>query len=310
MSDDRTPPLLSHTRPIDRPVQRARRARRVADRERDDPRRRPASRQDPADERRDGARLPRARHRARASSTCASSSASRARSIARRSGPPARPQPPAASPASSVQPNTSPPLDDGPSIDFVKRRAQDRCIVRVHPMAALTKGCAGKEMTEFGLLKEAGAVAYTDGAKALTNPQVLRRARSLRPHVRRAGGPALRGSRSRRRRRDERGRVRGEAWPAWRAGARRDDDPGARPAHPRRATGGRYHVALVSCVASLEILRKAKAAGLKVTAGVSINNLTFNENDNRRLPHLLQALAAAAGRDAARSALAEAVARG
>ncbi len=38
-------------------------------------------------------------------------------------------------------------------------------------------------------------------------------------------------------------------------------------------------MALVSCVASLEILRKAKAAGLKVTAGVSINNLTFNEND-------------------------------
>jgi dihydroorotase len=75
-------------------------------------------------------------------------------------------------------PETKPPLDDAPSIDFVKRRARDRCIVRVHPMAALTKGLAGAEMTEFGLLKEVGAVAYTDASKAVTNAQVLRRALS------------------------------------------------------------------------------------------------------------------------------------
>ncbi len=176
------------------------------------------------------------------------------------------------------QPNTQPPLDDGPSIDFVKRRAQDRCIVRVHPMAALTKSCEGKEMTEFGLLKEAGAVAYTDGAKALTNPQVLRRALSYGRMfdalvVQHCEDPDLVGE-----------GVMNEGEFAARLGLHGVPELAETTILERdlrilAATGGRYHVALVSCVASLDILRKAKAAGLKVTAGVSINNLTFNEND-------------------------------
>src|SRR6185437_14050848 len=49
-------------------------------------------------------------------------------------------------------------------------------IVHVHPMAALTKGLRGEEMAEIGLLKAAGAVAFTDGAKSVTNAQVMRRA--------------------------------------------------------------------------------------------------------------------------------------
>ena len=75
-------------------------------------------------------------------------------------------------------PDTDPPLDEVAVIDFVKRRARDRSVVRVHPMAALTKGRAGREMTEIGLLKEAGAIAYTDGARAVMNGQVMRRALS------------------------------------------------------------------------------------------------------------------------------------
>ena len=56
------------------------------------------------------------------------------------------------------------------------RRARDTAIVHVHPMAAITKGLEGKEMTEIGLLKAAGAVAFTDGDKSVTNAQVMRRA--------------------------------------------------------------------------------------------------------------------------------------
>src|SRR3974390_1139095 len=74
------------------------------------------------------------------------------------------------------QPETNPPIDDPAIVDYVLRRARDTAIVRVHPMAALTKGLAGKEMTEIGLLKASGAVAFTDGAKSVTNAQVLRRA--------------------------------------------------------------------------------------------------------------------------------------
>jgi dihydroorotase len=176
------------------------------------------------------------------------------------------------------QPNTKPPLDDAPSIDFVKRRAKDRCIVRVHPMAALTKGLKGEEMTEFGLLKEVGALAYTDGDRAVMNAQVIRRALTYGQMfdaliVQYCEDPDLVGE-----------GVMNDGEFAARLGL-----PGVPPMAETvvlerdmrllAACGGRYHAALVSCTESLDVLRRAKAAGLKVTASVSINHLTFNDND-------------------------------
>src|SRR3954470_20752618 len=73
------------------------------------------------------------------------------------------------------QPNTDPAIDDPAIVDFVLRRARDTAIVHVHPMAALTKACAGKEMAEMGLLKAAGAVAFSDGSRSVVNAQVMRR---------------------------------------------------------------------------------------------------------------------------------------
>ena len=61
-------------------------------------------------------------------------------------------------------------------VDFLLRRARDTAIVRMLPAAALTKGLKGHEMTEIGLLSEAGAVFFTDGARSVTNAQVMRRA--------------------------------------------------------------------------------------------------------------------------------------
>src|SRR6185312_1318722 len=74
------------------------------------------------------------------------------------------------------QPDTNPAIDEPAVVEFVLRRARDNAIVHVHPMAALTKGLRGEEMAEIGLLKAAGAVAFTDGAKSVTNAQVMRRA--------------------------------------------------------------------------------------------------------------------------------------
>src|SRR5256714_4233874 len=73
------------------------------------------------------------------------------------------------------QPDTSPVIDNSATVDFVLRRARDTAIVNIHPMAALTKGLGGQEMTEIGLLKAAGAVAFTDGDRSVTNAQVMRR---------------------------------------------------------------------------------------------------------------------------------------
>src|SRR6201992_3516597 len=74
------------------------------------------------------------------------------------------------------QPDTSPVIDNSATVDFVLRRARDTAIVNIHPMAALTKGMRGEEMTEIGLLKAAGALAFNDGAKSVINAQVMRRA--------------------------------------------------------------------------------------------------------------------------------------
>src|SRR5207302_10676985 len=73
------------------------------------------------------------------------------------------------------QPETTPVIDDPAIVDFVLRRARDTAIVHVHPMAALTKGLGGQEMAEIGLLRASGALAFTDGARSVTNAPVMRR---------------------------------------------------------------------------------------------------------------------------------------
>jgi len=150
--------------------------------------------------------------------------------------------------------------------------------VNIRPAAALTKGCRGQEMSEIGLLKEAGAVAVTDGHRTVTNAQVMRRALAYArifdmPIIHHAEDPDLVGE-----------GVMNEGEFATRLGL---------PGIPRVAetimlerdirlvqlTGGRYHAALVTCRESLDVIRRAKQAGLPVTAGVSINHLTLNEYD-------------------------------
>src|SRR6185369_14624362 len=69
------------------------------------------------------------------------------------------------------QPDTSPTIDDPAIVDFILRRARDTAIVNVQPMAALTKGLRGEEMTEIGLLRAAGAVAFSNGHTSVTNAQ-------------------------------------------------------------------------------------------------------------------------------------------
>src|SRR5882724_9187735 len=64
------------------------------------------------------------------------------------------------------QPDTEPVIDNSATVDFVLRRARDTAIVNIHPMAALTKGMRGEEMTEIGLFKAAGAVAFSDGDRS------------------------------------------------------------------------------------------------------------------------------------------------
>ncbi|MGB3865176.1 MAG: dihydroorotase, partial [Xanthobacteraceae bacterium] len=176
------------------------------------------------------------------------------------------------------QPDTSPAIDNSATVDFVLRRARDTAIVNVHPMAALTKGMAGQVMTEFGLLKAAGAVAFTDGAKSVTNAQVMRRALTYARDfdaliVHHTENPDLVGE-----------GVMNEGELATRLGL--IGAPTAaeavmleRDIRLVALTGGRYHAASLTCRESLDVLARAKDAGLRVSASASINHLTLNEND-------------------------------
>lgn len=176
------------------------------------------------------------------------------------------------------QPDTSPVIDDPATVDFVLRRARDTAIVHVAPMAALTKGLEGQEMTEIGLLKAAGAVAFTDGAKSVTNAQVMRRALTYARDfgaliVHHTEDPDLVSD-----------GVMNEGEFAARLGllgipAAAEAIMLERDMRLVALTKGRYHAASVTCPSSLAVLADAKEEGLAVSAAASINHLTLNEND-------------------------------
>src|SRR3546814_12779146 len=75
-------------------------------------------------------------------------------------------------------PNTDPVIDDVAGVEFIARRAREVKRVKVYTYAAVTRNLEGRELTEMGLLAENGAVAFTDGLKAVENAQVMRRALS------------------------------------------------------------------------------------------------------------------------------------
>jgi dihydroorotase len=176
------------------------------------------------------------------------------------------------------QPETSPVIDDPAIVDFVLRRARDTSIVHVQLMAALTKGLRGEEMAEIGRLKAAGAVAFTEGAKSVTNAQVMRRALTYARDfdaliVHHTEDPDLVGE-----------GVMNEGEFAARLGLAGVPKAAEtimleRDMRLVALSESRYHAASLTCAEALEVLTRAKEQGLAVTASASINHLTLNELD-------------------------------
>lgn len=177
-----------------------------------------------------------------------------------------------------MMPETNPVIDDVALVDFVRRAARDDAEVRVYPAVSITKGFEGKELTEFGLLQEAGAVMLTEGKRSLDNNLTLRRAltyardfdmvisqETIDPDLSANG-------------------VMNEGLNATHMGL---------PGIPREAeiitlerdlrlaalTRGNYHAAKISTSDSAEVIAKYKRDGNQITCGISINHLTLNEND-------------------------------
>lgn len=175
-------------------------------------------------------------------------------------------------------PETDPVIDDVALVDFVEHRARDTAIVNVHPMAAATRGLEGEEMTEIGLLKDAGAIAFTNGTSSIASSRVMRRTLAYARDfdalmVHNTEEPELANS-----------GVMNEGEVSSRLGL-----PGipasaevimlSRDIELVALTGGRYHAAQISTAAALDVIRNAKKRSLSITCGVSINHLTLNEND-------------------------------
>jgi len=78
--------------------------------------------------------------------------------------------------AVACMPNTNPINDSRSVTEFVLERARKANLVRVYPVAAISKGLKGESLTEFGDLKNAGAVAVSDDGRPVTNTELMRRA--------------------------------------------------------------------------------------------------------------------------------------
>jgi dihydroorotase len=173
-------------------------------------------------------------------------------------------------------PNTEPPIDDVALVDFVARRARDIGLVHIHTYAAATKGLKGRELTEMGLLAEAGALGFTDGMRAIADALVMRRALSYARTfdlllIQHPEEPSLAA-----------GGAMTEGEMATRLGL-----PGITPAAEVmmverdlrlvEITGARYHAAHVSTAAAIEAIRGAKQRGLPVTCDTAPPYFALNE---------------------------------
>ena len=175
-------------------------------------------------------------------------------------------------------PNTDPVIDNVGLIEFIQRRAREAKGVKVFPFAAVTKGLDGKQITEFGMLAEAGAVAFTDDGRPIADSQVMRRALSYAKTFdllisQHAEDLSLSGHGC---------MAEGEA--ATRLGL--DGIPEIaetimveRDIRLVEHSGGCYHVAHISTAEAVDCVRRAKARGLRVTCEAAPHHFSLTDLD-------------------------------
>jgi dihydroorotase len=177
-----------------------------------------------------------------------------------------------------MMPDTDPVIDSVALVEFVQRTARDTAKVRVYPAASITRGFHGTEMTEFGLLREAGAAGFTEGRHTIASALVMRRALS---YARDFGAVVAHETQDR----DlgATGVMNEGLYASWLGlpGIPREAEaiPLQRDLMLARLTGGAYHAAKISTAMSAAAVARAKGEGADVTAGVAIHNLALNDND-------------------------------
>ena len=176
-----------------------------------------------------------------------------------------------------TMPNTSPVIDNVSIVDFLKRRGRDKAKINIFPAASMTKNLEGTNMTEFGLLKNKGIVGFTDGSKTIQNTRlmsrIMRSAYDLDCLImQHAEDQEL----------SQNGLV-NDGIISTKLGLQGIPDLAEKIIIERDLTlledfNCRYHISQISSAKSIDVISQKKN-NVNFTTGVSINNLSLNEND-------------------------------
>jgi len=176
-----------------------------------------------------------------------------------------------------TMPNTSPIIDNVSIVDFLKRRGRDKSKINIYPSASLTKNLEGNNMTEFGLLQKKGIIGFTDGIKTIQNSRLM--SRIMRSAfdlgcliMQHAEDNEL----------SQNGMM-NDGVIATKLGLQGIPEVAEKIIIERDLSlledfNCRYHISQISSSKSLEVIEKKKDQ-IDFTTGVSINNLSLNEND-------------------------------
>ncbi len=173
-------------------------------------------------------------------------------------------------------PDTLPAIDDPALVHLLRTRGVETGSLSILPYGAVTRGCRGEELAELGLLREAGAVAFTDGARAIGPSRLMRLALAYARGfgariVQHPEDPSLAA-----------GGCATESEQATRLGlpgipAAAEAIMVARDIRLAELTGGAVHFAHVSTGEALDLIRRAKDAGLAVTCDTAPPYFDLNE---------------------------------
>ena len=176
-----------------------------------------------------------------------------------------------------TMPNTSPVIDNVSIVDFLKRRGRDKAKINIFPAASLTKNLEGTNMTEFGLLKKKGIIGFTDGTKTIQNTRLMSRIMKSAYDLdclimQHAEDLEL-----------SKNGMMNDGIISTKLGLQGIPDIAEKIIIERDLTlledlNCRYHVSQISSSKSVGIIEQKKEV-VSFTTGVSINNLSLNEND-------------------------------
>jgi dihydroorotase len=173
-----------------------------------------------------------------------------------------------------AMPNTEPTMDNRGTIDYVMQRAAEEGVVRVLPIGAVTKGRAGKLLAELGELADAGCIGFSDDGNPVADASIMRHALEYAstfdlPIIDHCEDPQLAGG------------VMHEGWVSTRLGLKgipsaSEENMVSRDIALARQTGAHVHIAHLSTAGAVELVRRAKAEGVRVTAEVTPHHLALN----------------------------------